>query len=154
MPNSSSPDARSARRSLHRWLRARFGAEERIATTTACVVAVVLFAGLKYYVTPERLRAPRDVARISEGLKGTFAAESVERSRTGDYADPGPLFRRQASALGIGHVIVQASTGDQNHWYLKLRDDSAATVCTQLVTFLDEPDVVRPRCRGAEPWDR
>ena len=154
MPLPTSQDGRSARRSLRRWLQFRFRAGERNVTLAVIAIGVSLFGVVRFYVTPERLRASRDIERISAGLKETFAAESVARGRTGDFADPGPLFRRRANGLGIGYVTVQASVGDQNHWYVKLRDDSAATVCTHLVTFLDERDVVRPRCRVAELSDR
>ena len=154
MPLPTSQDGRSARRSLRRWLQFRFRAGERNVTLVVIAMAVSLFAIVRFYVTPERLRAPRDIERISEGLGETFAVESVARSKSGHFADPGPLFRRRANGLGIGYVSVQSSAGDQNHWYVKLRDDSAATVCTHLVTFLDERDVVRPRCRVAEPSDR
>jgi hypothetical protein len=147
-------EGRSYRRSLRQWLRSRLSHEQRTVTLAGLLFVVAIVAVVRYYATPERLRAPRDVELIGTGLKSTFTSESIARVVTGTYADPGPMFRRQARALGVGYVTVQASEGDQNHWFLKLRDDSAATVCTHLVTFQDERDVVRPSCRTVEVWDR
>jgi len=63
------------------------------------------------------------------------------------YVTPDTIFLRGASAAGIADAKVQYAFADENHWILKVRYESARTVCVQMMTITDrrEPS---PECHA------
>jgi hypothetical protein len=72
--------------------------------------------------------------------------------RTYAFVDPAPLFARRQVELGRSDMSILSSYVDRSHWFIKVRNDAAKTICVQLMTLLDD-EPPRPRCREATKED-
>jgi hypothetical protein len=134
------------------WFRQSVSQDGTVALALA-IGSLSVMAAVAWYLAPERVEAPRAIHNLTQDLFDVQAAEKRVLKRTSAFVDPAPLFARRQVELRREDVSNISSYVVRSHWFIKVRNDAAKTICVQLMTLLDD-EPPRPRCREAtkEDW--